>query len=180
MNPWRHNSFTRIRRAGWALPFLAGMLVMPGCRLFRSNEPLRFSVQSTALDALEILYIPDPASGEPPARMTLLGSGHVNLRRGLSPRVMDAFSAEVDHPDWHHYREDSLSVSLEEMKAVFQRFVDLGLFLPSAQAIPQPETPFPVVRITGRMNRHRVHRRVTEPVLIQLIESIMTTTTHHE
>ncbi len=167
------------RRARWALVSCAMMVPATGCMTFQAPQPERFEVRSTGLDVLEIVYLAAPEAadgGGSVTRLTLFGSGMMRLREGTSPRVLDGFAADTDHPNWQDVRENRLNASMEAMTSVFQRFVDLGLVYPPRRHPRRPSEPgFPLVRVVGKIQGRPVHRILHEPELIDLVEVLIET-----
>ncbi len=159
-----------------AFPALLALALCGGCALFRPARPERFQVESSALDTLDILYIPDTETPrfKFPARLTFFGSGQIRLRSGLSPQVMDSFASDPTHPHWNHYHEDNAGVRPEEITVIFQRLVDAGMVYAN---ITGPKNPDPLglprLQIAGKINGHKIIRTTENPEMIAIVEHIL-------
>ena len=149
---------------------LAGLLAACGCTT--TDDHTRHIVADSGLNWVEIAYL--PGRGQPPIQISLLGVGHMRIKRGASPLVTDSFSINVASADWNDITADQINVPREEMRAVFQALVDRGVLAP-------PDKDFlaaagrggPIAKIRGLLDSEAVNRQAVEPELLAYIRDLV-------
>jgi hypothetical protein len=156
-----------------ALPGIAMAVVLfigvTGCATL---EPKRFDVNESSLNFIEITWL---STNQPMkfTRISLLGNGNILLRRGASPRVLDSFAADLEHPDWNDYHEQTCMLTAREMHQIFQAFVNRGIY--DEEPKPLPGTPkLPMAKIFGRLNTKDFFRHTIDPDLLEIVTSLLT------
>lgn len=161
-----------------AVPFAAlAMLAASGCASVDSEGRLRhkqFEVRGSGLDWLEIAYQPAPGDERfpYPVRLSLVGSGKVEVKSGPSPQVEDAFSVDFANPHWNDIVRETLTFPPEEMKEVFQTFVDEGLVAtPTPPRIERLRRPF--ITYVGTVNTEKFRYQTDNRRLVSLVEAAL-------
>jgi len=147
---------------------------VPGCALFRAEEPRQIVVSESPLNSLEVRCAPD--AGKKPVRLSLQGTGHILVRTGSSPQIDNHFSQDVASAKWHDLREDQLTISPEQMRDIFQALVDRGLLREPDKdflALAAADRDIPVAQITGRLNNTAVTRLAVEPELAGYLRELL-------
>jgi hypothetical protein len=139
-----------------------------GCAL---TKPKRFSVSSSSVNWVEIVYL---GTNQPSsmARISLIGSGSIQLRRGNSPRVLDDFAGNTAHPNWDDYKQDELNVSSAEIRQVFQALVNRGV-CDKEPKHPEGSPVLPMAKLNGRLDGERFFRHTTEPDLLEVVTRLL-------
>ncbi len=135
----------------------------------------RIEVSLSGLDWMEISYYPADDNPRIPeaCRLSLFGAGEVIFKTGRSPQIWDSFSEDVAHPDWNEVYTDRMHLSREEMREVFQAFVDEGL-VPSSWPIRRAEPiDKPYVRIVAQIGMEKVRRITDNRNLVDLVEAAL-------
>lgn len=106
---------------------LAGLASALGCASVRED---RFTVQSSALDYLQIVrtHIPEGEDRPQTIRLDLTGSGYLQLTAGRSERVRSGFWQESQSADWSDWRRDYVVLSPARTRTYYQAFVNAGIF----------------------------------------------------
>jgi len=141
-----------------------------GCAMFSSHE--KTIVKDSQLNWLEVGYL--PGMGQPPVQLSLMGSGHIRIKRGGSPLVGNDFSQDVANEKWSDVSVDQLNIEPAQMHDIFQALVDRGL-------LREPDTEFaasvtrgiPTARITGTLDMEHVVRVAAEPELVGFIRELI-------
>ncbi len=106
-----------------SFPSAAGAAILPllcGC----ASTPR--VVGESQLNWIAISYRPASA-GLKPCRITLSGTGHIDFKEGLSPRIGNEFSQDVEHSQWQDVYQDKLNVPPDVIRGWLQIFVDAGI-----------------------------------------------------
>ena len=170
--------FRRAKKGFRVLAFaVPALLAASGCASVDSEGRLRhkqFEVKGSGLDWLEIAYQPAPGDDRfpYPVRLSLVGSGKVEMKSGPSPQVEDSFSVDYGNPHWHDIVRETLTFPPEEMKEVFQTFVDEGLVAtPSPPRRENLRRPF--VEYAGTINTEKFRYLTDNRRLVSLVEAAL-------
>ena len=155
----------------------AGALAAAGCSSVDADGRLRhkqFEVRGSGLDWLEIAY--EPADGDPrfphSVRLSLVGSGKVEMKCGPSPQVTDPFSQDHGNPHWNDLVKETVVFTPDEMREAFQTFVDEGLVATSPAPDPSRlERPF--VEYAGTVNTEKFRYRTDNARIVSLVEIVL-------
>lgn len=158
----------------WILSLLGVMaLSVGGAGCASLSTPAHHVVGDSQLNWLEINYL--PAVGQPASQISLLGAGHIRIKRGNSPLVTDEFSQNVASPAWSNVDCDQANVPPEEMRRVFQALVDRGLLGEvNKEFMASAARGGPSARVCGQLDKERVVRFVVEPELLDIVRSLAT------
>ena len=157
--------------------FAAGMLAAAGCSSVDADGRLRhkqFEVRGSGLDWLEIAY--EPAEGDMrfphPVRLSLVGSGKVEMKCGPSPQVSDPFSQDYENPRWNDLVKETAAFTPDEMRDAFQTFVDEGL-VATARAPDPKRLKRPFIEYAGTVNTEKFRYRTDNGRLVTLVEIVL-------
>jgi hypothetical protein len=139
-----------------------------GCAL---TKPKRFTVTNSPLNWVEIVYL-GTNSPSPTARISLIGNGSIQLRRGASPRVLDDFAGNTAHPKWDDYRQEEMNVSPAEMHQILQALVNRGVFDKEPKHAKGAPV-LPMAKLNGRLDGERFFRHTTESGLLEVVVSLL-------
>lgn len=154
-----------------ALALAMGCVGGSGCSMF-SSENKTPHIRESQLNWLEVCFL--PGMGQPPVKLSLLGSGNIRIRRGSSPQIKNDFSQDVTSAKWNDVSEDQINVLAAEMRDIYQAMVDRGLLLePDKDFILSASRGVPQATITGSLNNDRVARVAVEPELVGYINSLI-------
>ena len=103
------------------------LLAAAGCA---SLNEVRFTVEPSSLDYAQLrISRPSAVDGKPETiRIDISGSGFLEMTTGRSERVTDSFWRQSEDPAWQDLQRAHVMLSPVETAAIFQRFVDLGIF----------------------------------------------------
>ena len=153
-------------------------LAAAGCASVDADGRLRhkqFEVRGSGLDWIEIAY--EPAEGDArfphPVRLSLVGSGKVEMKCGPSPQVSDPFSQDFRNPHWNDLVKDSVAFTPDEMREAFQTFVDEGL-VATARAPDPKRLKRPFIEYAGTVNTEKFRYRTDNGRLVTLVELALT------
>lgn len=137
-----------------------------GCRSLTESR-VRFDVDPSGLDYVQMLYVPGPRDGVP-LSLNLDGRGYASWEQGRSARVVDHFSTDVGSEHWHDVRRRNRVLSVSETRAVFQRLVDLGVFDDGVER-PEPSTIGDSVAVVVRHGYKRAGFRTSDRNFLQVL-----------
>lgn len=165
----------------WIIACAALLTMLPGCAWLggydAEGRPVakQFQVDLSNLDWIEISYMPRP--GDPvfavASRLSLMGSGEVVFRTGRSPQVWDSFSSEIDNPHWNELYEDRLHLESTEMQALYQEFVNAGLFPRRSLNSSAAEVQKPFVKVNAKIGHERALRIVDDRRIVRIVERVL-------
>jgi len=117
------------------------LMLLSGGGCASLNE-VRFTVDPSALDYAQMrISRPSPVDGKTETiRIDISGSGFLEMTTGRSERVTDSFWRQSQDPVWQDLHRAHAMLSPAETAAIFQRFVDLGIF---DRKQPEEATPPP-------------------------------------
>ena len=132
-----------------------------------------FQVEISGLDWLDIAYHPagdDTALTRYPVRISVAGTGAVECKTGRSPQIWKTFSTKSDDPYWNEIFTARENLDNEDIRAVFQRFINEGV-IPDK---PPRDTPkMPHITVVGKISNNKV-RLITDNIhLVSLVEEIL-------
>lgn len=155
----------------------AALLAAAGCSSVDAEGRLRhkqFEVRGSGLDWLEVAY--EPAEGDMrfpyPVRLSLVGSGKVEMKCGPSPQVTDSFSLDYANPHWNDLVKETLAFTPDEMRDAFQTFVDEGL-VATARTPDRTRLKRPFVEYAGTINTEKFRYRTDNARLVSLVEIVL-------
>jgi hypothetical protein len=161
----------KIRLTSYGLILLTGLLT-GGCAMFSGPDP-EMRVSDTQLNRLEIQYL--PGRGERLVRLSILGTGYLQIQRGASPLVTNDFSQNTLSSQWSDHQVDQISLQPSESLMIFQTFVDRGLFRkPDPAFQPAVDRGGAMAIISGTLNNEAVARQAIEPELLGYIRYLIT------
>lgn len=160
---------------------LLAMLVLgwcaAGCAMFGDDDTKLIHVQESQMNWLDVIYT--SGAGQPATRLSLMGSGHLRIQQGTSPLVIDDFSREVKNKHWNDVHADQFNVTPEEVRNLFQAFVDRGVMRKPCQDFTgAAERGAPFARIVGTLDNTAIARDVVEPELLCVIQDLIKTFEH--
>lgn len=167
----------RVRKA-FCFAVLAAAFAAAGCTsAVDADGRLRhkqFEVRGSGLDWLEIAY--EPAEGDArfpyPVRLSLVGSGKVEMKCGPSPQVSDPFSQDYENPRWNDLVKETAAFTPAEMRDAFQTFVDEGLV--ATAGAPDPKRlKRPFIEYAGTVNTEKFRYRTDNGRLVSLVEIVL-------
>jgi hypothetical protein len=122
-----------------------------------------------------LLYVPRPRDPvfATPCRVTLMGSGHIEFRTGRSPQVSKSFFDKVDDPHWNDLYTDRLNIGDDAMEALFQEFVDAGLFPRWSPRHRKEDMTTPFVKINAKIGQERTLRVLSDRRTVRIVERIL-------
>lgn len=107
------------------LSVLAAVVPLAGCGPFWVDPYI--TVKESPLNWVEIHYY--NMNREPYRRVSvlLLGSGHVELKKGTSDRVSNDFARRIEDAEWSNYRTQRVTVDPAHAQEIFQDLVNYGV-----------------------------------------------------
>ena len=147
--------------------------LLAGCQTFDSMNEVRFEVDPSPLDYLQLRRVL-PATADRPAqvvRFDLSGLGYLEYQAGRSERTSDPFWQQSDKADWQDLRRDVVTLTPEETQLVFQHVVDTGIF----DRFPQktdPERHYKVA-VMARVAFEKSFRFSDDATFIQLFDALL-------
>lgn len=147
-------------------------LLLAGGPLGCLTKPKRFTVTDSPLNWVEIAYL---GTNQPVSmlRISLIGNGSIQLRRGNSPRVLDDFAGNTANPNWDDYHQADINVATTEMRQIFQAFINRGV-CDAEPKHPREAPVLPMAKLNGRLDRERFFRHTTEPDLLEIVTNLLT------
>jgi len=162
---------------------LVALLLLPlalcaGCVSYGPDEILPHKavvVEGSGLDNAGFLYEPAPGDARFPwpCRLELYGTGSAVLRTGPSPQIRDSFSQDVDNPAWNAFVEEKRDFTPEQMRIVFQVFVDEGLIPSRSVRETGPERP--LLQCAGTIGRDKFVRVTRNRHIVDVFEDFVET-----
>ena len=155
----------------------AAAIVAAGC-VYAPTEKLphkQYDVVQSGLDNATFLYRPAPRDQRFrwPCRLEIYGTGAAVLRTGPSPQVVDDFAQNVTDRSWSSFVEERKQFTPEQMRGVFQVFVDEGL-VPSRNVREEgPELPF--LRCAGTIGPNKFVRNTRNRLILDAFEDFVET-----
>jgi len=144
------------------LPLLTGCTTWPN-----SDKP--FQVSDSSLNWTEILYSTTNTAST--LRLSLLGNGHIVLRRGTGARVLDDFAQDVESATWNDFERDEINLPRRDVQQIHQLLVNRGV-LKRVKTLPPGATT--VVQLFGRIDDKVFAHVSVEPKVIAVVESVIT------
>lgn len=156
-----------IRAIAWVS--LAGLLAGAGCATH-----VRFAVDPSPLDSIQILYIAKTADGSAahPIRLDLEGSGYLRLLSGQSSRVMDPYWKNQAAENWSDLQTEQTVMSREETARFLQRLVNAGFFDRQFSPEDRPPVGLPRATIAARVAKRRNVQVTCDPQLLELVQDL--------
>ena len=142
-----------------------------GCTIFSESDKL-IVVEESQLNWLEIAYV--PGMGQPPVQLSLMGSGHIRIRRGTSPLITNDFSQDVKNIKWNDIAVDQITIEPAQVRDLYQSLVNRGLLRePDKDFAASVSRGVPKARIVGMLNGDPVARVAIEPELIGFVRELL-------
>lgn len=134
----------------------------------------QFEVRGSGLDWLEIAYEPAPGDARfpHPVRLSLVGSGKVEMKSGPSPQVSDPFSQDYANPRWNDLVKETAAFTPDEMREAFQTFVDEGVVATAPAPAPN-KLKRPFIEYAGTVNTEKFRYRTDNERLVSLVEIVL-------
>ena len=103
----------------------AALAAVSGCGPFWVDPYI--TVKESPLNWVEIHYY--NMNRKPYRRISVLvmGSGHVELKKGTSDRVSNDFAKHTDDAEWENFRTQRVSIDPKHANDIFQHLVNYGL-----------------------------------------------------
>ncbi len=107
------------------LTTLFAAATLAGCGPFWVDPYI--TVKESPLNWVEIHYY--NMNRKPYRRISVLvmGSGHVELKKGTSDRVSNDFAKHTDDAEWENFRTQRVSIDPKHANDIFQHLVNYGL-----------------------------------------------------
>lgn len=168
----------RVRKAFCFAVLAAAALAAAGCMSAVDAEGRlrhkQFEVRGSGLDWLEIAYEPAPGDARfpHPVRLSLVGSGKVEMKSGPSPQVSDPFSQDYANPRWNDLVKETAAFTPDEMREAFQTFVDEGVVATAPAPAPN-KLKRPFIEYAGTVNTEKFRYRTDNERLVSLVEIVL-------
>ncbi len=142
-----------------------------GCSMFDGKKQM-ILVEESQLNALVITY--QPGMSKAPVQLSLMGSGHITIKRGTSPLIANAFTQDVANQKWGDVTVDQITIEAAQMREVFQALVNRGVLRePDPSFVASADRGSPIARIVGTLNNEPVARLAVEPELVSYIRDLI-------
>ncbi|MDD4102988.1 MAG: hypothetical protein PHU80_10225, partial [Kiritimatiellae bacterium] len=105
---------------------IAAATVICGCVSFFDNP--FFKVKESGLNWVFIRHYNLRATPVQRVSVRLDGNGMVTVRDGTSILVTNPFAASHNDSNWNDFREQRITIPLDDVMPLFQMLVDAGLF----------------------------------------------------
>ena len=129
-------------------------------------------VSDSQLNWLQITRRP----ANPGARIShinLIGVGYIEFIEGLSPRVANSFSQDVNNAKWQDVYQEKLGVSQEVIREWLQLFVDAGVMDSSKNKVSKNNEAKTTVLFQANINREKVVCVTDDEELMDLVEKLI-------
>gem|GEM_PF-1415408 len=151
----------------WRAMGVALLFAVAGCTTWQ-NSDTPFQVSDSSLNWSEILY--STSDGTRLIRISILGNGHIVMRRGSGSRVLDDFAQDVESANWTDIERDEINLSRTDVQQIHQILVNRGALKRVRKLPPGAST---IVQLHGRIDDKIFARASVDAPLIQAVESII-------